>query len=191
MVESNPPKLPGFPSFPRTPGAHPSRPIQRACRNEANPSIIVHPLNAPPPIDGPPIRLPHEKISTVILRSRSLSISLILLAAAIAATPATARASSKNAEEAGAVLFRDKGCSYCHGVAGTGGKKGPVLTNLRSDKQWPPEKITNQIMNGGQKMPPFSDSLSVAEIADLVAYLRAKHKPVPPPSPAPMPAPAN
>ena len=95
------------------------------------------------------------------------------------------------AEEDGAVLFRDKGCSYCHGVAGTGGKKGPVLTNLRTDKQWPPEKITAQIMNGGQKMPPFSDSLSDGEIADLVAYLRAKHKPVPPPVAAQPAPPAN
>jgi mono/diheme cytochrome c family protein len=126
----------------------------------------------------------------VILRSASLSFSLILLVTAIAVTPTPARASSKQAEEAGAVLFRDKGCSYCHGVAGTGGKKGPILTNLRTDKQWPPEKITTQIMNGGQKMPPFSDSLSDVEIADLVAYLRAKHKPVPPPAPMPPPAPA-
>jgi len=126
----------------------------------------------------------------VILRSASLPFSLILLVAAITAAPLSAHASSKQAEEAGAVLFRDKGCSYCHGIAGTGGKKGPILTNLRTDKQWPPEKITNQIMNGGQKMPPFSDSLGDVEIADLVAYLRAKHKPVPPPAPMPPPAPA-
>ena len=126
----------------------------------------------------------------MILRSASLPFSLILLVAAITAAPLSAHASSKQAEEAGAVLFRDKGCSYCHGVAGTGGKKGPVLTNLRTDKAWPPEKITNQIMNGGQKMPPFSDSLGDVEIADLVAYLRAKHKPVPPPAPMPPPAPA-
>ncbi len=52
-----------------------------------------------------------------------------------------------------------------------------------------PPKITDQIMNGGQKMPPFSDSLTDKEIAQMVAYLRARHRPVPPPSDNPNPAP--
>jgi len=98
---------------------------------------------------------------------------------------------SKVAEEAGAVLFRDKGCAYCHGVGGAGGKKAPALTGLRKDKLWTPEKITSQIMNGGQKMPPFSDSLTDAEISQLVVYLRAKVRPVPPPAPTPAPPPGN
>ena len=34
----------------------------------------------------------------------------------------------------------------------------------------------------GQKMPAFSDSLTDPEIAQLVAYLRAKHRPAPPPA---------
>lgn len=94
-------------------------------------------------------------------------------------------------EEAGAILFRDKGCAHCHGAGGTGGKKGPDLSGIRADKIWTTDKITNQILNGGQKMPPFSDSLTDAEISQLVAYLRAKHRPVPPPSATPAPAPAN
>lgn len=99
---------------------------------------------------------------------------------------------TKADEQAGAVLFRDKGCAYCHGAGGTGGKKAPDLTGLRTDKLWPPAKITNQILNGGQKMPPFSDSLTEAEIAQLVAYLRAKHRPVPPPAATPpLSPPAN
>lgn len=97
----------------------------------------------------------------------------------------------KGDEEAGAILFRDKGCAHCHGAGGTGGKKGPDLSGIRADKLWTPDKITHQILNGGQKMPPFSDSLTDAEIAQLVAYLRAKHRPVPPPSASPEPAPAN
>jgi mono/diheme cytochrome c family protein len=119
---------------------------------------------------------------------------LILLLAAFAAMSAHAASKTKAAEEAGAVLFRDKGCSYCHGATGGGGKKGPDLRGIRTDKLWPPEKITAQILNGGQKMPPFSDSLTDVEIAQLVAYLRAKERPVPPPVPAPpaatQPAPA-
>ena len=114
-----------------------------------------------------------------------------------AAPPARAFLGSGNkaAEHAGAVLFRDKGCAYCHGPGGIGGKKAPSLIGLRTDKLWTPARITNQILNGGQKMPPFSDSLTDQDIAQLVAYLRAKHRPIPPPAPSAAPpppaAPAN
>jgi mono/diheme cytochrome c family protein len=97
----------------------------------------------------------------------------------------------KGDEEAGAILFRDKGCAHCHGAGGTGGKKGPDLSGLRTDKLWPPANITHQILNGGQKMPPFSDSLTDAEIGQLVAYLRAKHRPIPRPAATPAAPPAN
>ncbi len=92
---------------------------------------------------------------------------------------------TKAAEEAGAILFRDKGCTHCHGVGGIGTKKAPNLVDLRKNKLWTPAQITNQILNGGQKMPPFSDSVTDEEAAQLVAYLRAKHRPVPPPTPDP------
>jgi mono/diheme cytochrome c family protein len=131
----------------------------------------------------------------VIVRLKYLYPFLILLLIVVgfAATSVHARAGSKTKadEEAGAVLFRDKGCAYCHGVGGVGGKKAPNLSGLRTDKLWTPDKITNQIMNGGQKMPPFSDSLTDAEIAQLVAYLRAKQRPTPPPLATPAPPPGN
>jgi len=92
---------------------------------------------------------------------------------------------TKAAEEAGAILFRDKGCTHCHGVGGIGTKKAPSLVDPRKNKLWTPAQITNQILNGGQKMPPFSDSVTDEEAAQLVAYLRAKHRPVPPPAPDP------
>jgi ubiquinol-cytochrome c reductase cytochrome b subunit len=87
---------------------------------------------------------------------------------------------TKADEQAGALLFRQQDCAHCHGPEGIGGKKGPPLTDIRKNKLWPPEKIAHQILNGGQKMPPFGDSLTDAQIAQLVAYLRAKHKPTPP-----------
>jgi mono/diheme cytochrome c family protein len=133
----------------------------------------------------------HEKISLVIAHVKHLLPLTILLLAVFAVTPARAASKTKADEEAGAVLFRDKGCSYCHGANGTGGKKGPNLSNIRTDKLWTPAKITSQILNGGQKMPPFSDSLTDAEIAQLVAYLRAKQRPIPPPAAAPPPSPTN
>jgi mono/diheme cytochrome c family protein len=123
----------------------------------------------------------------VIHSLKPFSSALLAALFTCAALPAYA-ASTKADEEAGAVLFRDKGCAYCHGVGGVGGKKAPTLTNLRTDKAWPPAKITNQILNGGQKMPPFGDSLTDTEIAQLVAYLRAKTRSIPPPLPPPPPA---
>jgi len=127
----------------------------------------------------------------VIPRTKLIGPVLLLALFTLAAHPARALSGSrtKAAEQAGALLFRDKGCVHCHGAGGTGGKKGPDLTGLRKDNIWTPAKITGQILNGGQKMPSFGDSLTDAEVAQLIAYLRAKHRSVPPPAlPAP---PAN
>jgi mono/diheme cytochrome c family protein len=108
--------------------------------------------------------------------------TVLWLLSFFAALPAHALFGSKTkaAEQAGALLFRDKGCAHCHGADGTGGKKGPALTDLRKNKLWTPAKITDQIMNGGQKMPAFRESVSDEEAAQLVAWLRAKHRPVAP-----------
>jgi mono/diheme cytochrome c family protein len=96
-------------------------------------------------------------------------------------------------EQAGALLFRDKGCAHCHGEGGVGAKKGPAIVDINKDPNWPPAKITDRILNGGQKMPPFRDSLTDDEVAQIVAYLRAKVKPAPPPAApgAAPPAPTN
>src|ERR1700677_3139844 len=97
-----------------------------------------------------------------------VAILALSVAAAISSTSLLA-ATTQSDEEAGAVLFRDKGCAFCHGASGAGSAKAPDLSGLRTDKLWPPAKITRQIMNGGQKMPPFADSLTDREIAQLVA----------------------
>ncbi len=120
-------------------------------------------------------------------------ISLLLVGLiALFSNPAAQAASRKSDEEkAGAVLFRDKGCTYCHGVGAVGTKKAPALTGLPKDKTWTPEKITSQILNGGQKMPPFRESVTDEDVTDLIAYLRVKNKPVPPPATAEDSAPAS
>ncbi len=122
-----------------------------------------------------------------------LSSSLLFLGlTALLASPVAHSAAKKSDEEkAGAVLFRDKGCTYCHGIGGVGTKKAPSLISLPKDKTWTPEKITSQILNGGQKMPPFRDSVTDADVTDLIAYLRAKNKPVPPPGTTQDSAPAS
>lgn len=123
----------------------------------------------------------HEKMSTVNLHLRkSTAASVFVLMTVVAAPVWAENAKAKADEVAGAVLFRDQGCAHCHGVGGAGGKKGPDLTGLPKDKEWTPEKMTKQILNGGQKMPPFSDALTDAQISQLVSYLKAKHRPEPP-----------
>lgn len=119
-------------------------------------------------------------MSRVKLFPLFISLGLIVLSA----LPATAASDKpEDSAKAGAALFSDKGCTYCHGPIGQGAKKGPALTDLWKDKTWTNEKITNQILNGGQKMPPFQDSVTDDEVKDLIAWLRAKNKPVPPPAP--------
>lgn len=83
------------------------------------------------------------------------------------------------AVQAGAALFHDKGCTFCHGEAGAGTDKAPALTGLDTSKEWTPARISNQIVKGGQKMPAFGDALTDEEVAQLVAYLKAKNRPAP------------
>lgn len=124
----------------------------------------------------------HEKMGSVIARMKLFGTTLLLSLPFCATLPAHGGTAAD--ERAGAVLFRDKGCVYCHGVGGSGGQKGPDLTKLRENNLWPTAKITQQILNGGQRMPAFRESLTAAEAAQLAAYLRARHWPIPPPAPA-------
>jgi mono/diheme cytochrome c family protein len=119
----------------------------------------------------------------VIARVKILSAALLAATCLGAVLPLHALWNTKNkaAAQAGAQLFRDRGCARCHGENGGGGKKGPPLTSLRKQKQWTVAKITAQIQNGGQRMPPFGEALGSDEVAQLVAYLLAKHRPAPPP----------
>jgi len=113
---------------------------------------------------------------------RLLFSALFVASLASLSLPAQAASSNSDADaQAGALLFRDKGCAHCHGDGGVGTPKAPSLVDIRKDKDWPPEKMTDQILDGGHKMPPFRESLTDEEIAQLVAYLRAAKRPAPPP----------
>ena len=122
-----------------------------------------------------------EKIGAVINQIRPILLAFVLTIFALVPIQ-TRAADTKGDAMAGAILFRDKGCVHCHGAGGIGTQKGPSLTDLRKSKLWTPAKMTGQILNGGQKMPPFADSLTDPEVAQIVTYLRAKQRPVPPPA---------
>jgi len=119
----------------------------------------------------------------VILRAKFIFSLLSLgLIAALSSPASYGSPQEDESAKAGAALYRDKGCAYCHGVGGVGTKKAPALTDVWQDKSQTTEKMTDQILNGGQKMPPFRDSVTDEEVTQLIAYLRAKKKPEPPPA---------
>lgn len=118
----------------------------------------------------------------IVNRSRLIFPASLLLCVSVASLPAMAASATSDQEKAGAALFRDKGCTYCHGADLKGTKKAPALADIRKNQDWTPDKMTDQILNGGQKMPPFADSLSDDEISDLVTFLRAKKRPPIPPA---------
>ena len=136
---------------------------------------------------------PHEKMDLVIARLKPcfplLIVALIAAIAGLAPLLSPLHAQllrPQPPEEAGAALFRTQDCVHCHGEALEGTKKGPALADLYLDPTWTPDRITTQILSGGQKMPAFGEALTDDRIAQLVAFLRAKQKPpLPPPAPQP------
>ncbi len=83
---------------------------------------------------------------------------------------------SANAEVSqGAELFHDKGCEYCHMVAGSGGRRGPDLTSVAD--RLTEQQITLRILNGAYNMPSFASSLKPAELSALVTFLKSRMGP--------------
>ena len=72
----------------------------------------------------------------------------------------------------GAQLFHDKGCEYCHTVAGNGGKRGPELTDVGS--RLTRDEMTWRILNGGVNMPAFGQNLKPDEVNALLAFLQSR-----------------
>ena len=69
---------------------------------------------------------------------------------------------------AGKVVFTDN-CGGCHTLAdaGTNGTIGPNL----DDKPHSSDLVTDRVTNGKGVMPPFSETLTATQIADVAAYV--------------------
>jgi ubiquinol-cytochrome c reductase cytochrome b subunit len=72
----------------------------------------------------------------------------------------------------GAQLFGQKGCINCHMIAGTGGERGPDLSQVggrlsRDDLTW-------RILNGGKNMPAYGTELSPQETSALLEFLSTR-----------------
>jgi mono/diheme cytochrome c family protein len=71
--------------------------------------------------------------------------------------------------ENGAKIFSSAGCGGCHTLeaAGSSGTVGPNLDEAKPDLALAIDRVTN----GQGAMPPFKDSLSEQEIADVATYV--------------------
>ena len=85
--------------------------------------------------------------------------------------PAEAVPGTDPVVHAGAQIFFERGCQYCHAVREYGGEYGPDLTRVA--KRLSPEEITVRIVNGIRNMPAYRGTLSIAELDAVVAFLRA------------------
>lgn len=100
-------------------------------------------------------------------RSRRWTAALIVAGAAavFAASEAGAQAPPD-----GAHIFTTAGCSGCHGANGEGGV-GPELAN--NPELANSALVVNQILFGGEIMPPFAPQLNDAEVVAVANYIRS------------------
>ncbi len=70
----------------------------------------------------------------------------------------------------GAQIYKES-CAKCHGEKGEGARKGIPLIEGHALNH-PEEDFLEQVKNGGEKMPSFSDKLGEEEIAAVVKYVR-------------------
>ena len=101
----------------------------------------------------------------------ALAACLLLLSSSVKPVHAGAK---KEEVQHGEELFKEKGCTHCHGEFGQGKDDAPDLTNVR--KRMKAEQVEKQIHDGGQVMPAFGDSLTADETHALVEFLRSKRK---------------
>lgn len=69
----------------------------------------------------------------------------------------------------GAVVFQNKCCRNCHALQGSGGRRGPDLTNV--GMRLNNESLVRQVVQGGGNMPAYGQQLNSAEVDALVTFL--------------------
>lgn len=76
---------------------------------------------------------------------------------------------------AGAMLFYSKGCLNCHTIGSEGGRRGPNLSTIGSQRT--PDDLILMILGGRGNMPAFANILSSEELNQLVAFLSSRKNP--------------
>ncbi len=75
----------------------------------------------------------------------------------------------------GGQLFAEKGCVYCHTIAGDGGKRGPDLTTVGN--RLTEQQMIIRVLNGGYNMPGYSRILNSDELKKVVSFLQSRKSP--------------
>ncbi|TAN21627.1 MAG: c-type cytochrome [Acidobacteria bacterium] len=91
-------------------------------------------------------------------------------------------------EAAGAKVFYDKGCEFCHTIDGYGGVRGPNLSDVGD--RLTAEQITTRIFSGATNMPSYNGNISQQDLQSVLAFLLSRHK-LPPSARAPATAAAG
>jgi sulfur oxidation c-type cytochrome SoxX len=76
----------------------------------------------------------------------------------------------------GAELFSSQGCAGCHTIHGHGGSIGPDISDIGSQghsNQWLTTQIRNPKAHNPSTVMPSFDSLSTAQVSNLVDYLQS------------------
>lgn len=79
---------------------------------------------------------------------------------------------SATAVVTGAKLFHQKGCEFCHAIAGQGGQRGPDLTLVAT--RMSSLEMVGRITNGGPNMPAYVSSLTQEELDAIIAFLATR-----------------
>jgi mono/diheme cytochrome c family protein len=108
------------------------------------------------------------------IRVAWLAGGVLVFVAAVPLRVTRVKASSKESRVAGAAVFHEKGCEYCHGAGAVGTEKAPDLSTI--GKRRKREQIEYQIVNGGGGMPAFGTVLQPDEVKLLVDWLSSKRK---------------
>ncbi len=75
---------------------------------------------------------------------------------------------------AGAKVFYDRGCEYCHRIAGHGGVRGPDLTDVGD--RLTKDQMKTRLFSGAANMPSYVTKLRGAELEDLLTFLASRER---------------
>lgn len=79
---------------------------------------------------------------------------------------------------AGAKVFYDKGCEYCHLISGLGGIRGPDLSY--AGDQMTRAQMATRIFSGAENMPSYAGNMTPGELDVLLSFLESRRRKPPP-----------
>ncbi len=86
--------------------------------------------------------------------------------------PPKAVATMNTTIEKGAKVFNDRGCLFCHMIAGHGGRRGPDLTDV--GERLTHDQLIVRIVNGGVNMPAYAGNITPQELAEVTKFLETR-----------------